>query len=89
MGSAQSYRAGLSISEKFESPYVFNHCLVRLNKNYVIVRLKIAKFHQCKNQMEGSARENATPLRDNTTGAYNKISTYWPANGDMQTFLNI
>ena len=35
MGSAQSYRAGLSISEKFESPDVFNHC---------IVRLKIAKF---------------------------------------------
>ena len=37
MGSAQSYRAGLSISEKFESPDVFNHCIVRLN----ILKLKI------------------------------------------------
>ena len=72
MGSAQSYRAGLSISEKFESPDVFNHCIVRLNKNDVLVRLKIASI----NQLEGSARENATPLRDNTTGAHNKISTY-------------
>ena len=44
MGSAQSYRARLSISEKFESPDVFNHCIVRLNKNDVIVRLKFAKF---------------------------------------------
>ena len=44
MGSAQSYRAGLSVSEKFESPDVFNHYIVRLNKNDVIVRLKIAKF---------------------------------------------
>ena len=44
MGSAQAYRAGLSISENFESPDVFNHCIVRLNKNDVIVRLKIAKF---------------------------------------------
>ena len=72
MGSAQSYRAGLSISEKFESPDVFNHCIVRLNKNDVIVR----NFNQCKNQLEGSAREISTPLRDNTTGAHNKISTY-------------
>ena len=38
MGSAQSYRARLSISEKFESPDVFNYCIVRLNKNDVIVR---------------------------------------------------
>ena len=44
MGSAQSYRAGLSISEKFESPDVFNHFRVRLNKNDVIMRLKFAKF---------------------------------------------
>ena len=44
MGSAQLYRAGLSISEKFESPDVFNHCIARLNKNDVIVRLKFAKF---------------------------------------------
>ena len=40
MGSAQSYRAGLSISEKFESPDKFNHCTVRLNTNDVIVRLR-------------------------------------------------
>ena len=44
MGSAQLYCAGLSISEKFESLDVFNHCIVRLNKNDVIVRLKFAKF---------------------------------------------
>ena len=44
MGSAQSYRAGLSISDKFESPDVFNHRIVRLNKNDIIVRLKFAKF---------------------------------------------
>ena len=44
MGSAQLYRAGLPISEKFESPDVFNDCIVRLNKNDVIVRLKFAKF---------------------------------------------
>ena len=44
MGPAQSYRAGLSNSEKFESPGVFNHCIVRLNKNDVIVTLKFAKF---------------------------------------------
>ena len=31
-------------SGKFESPDVFNHCIVRLNKNDVILRLKIAKF---------------------------------------------
>ena len=60
MGSAQSYRAGLSISEKFESPDVFNHCIVRLHKNDVIVRLKFAKFQQCKNQLEVSAREILT-----------------------------
>ena len=53
MGPAQSYRAGLSISEKFESPDVFNHCIVRLNKNDVIVRLNSRNFNQCKNQMEG------------------------------------
>ena len=44
MGSAQPHRAGLSISEKFESLDVFNHCIVRLNKNDAIVRLKFAKF---------------------------------------------
>ena len=76
MGSAQSYRAGLRISEKSESPDEFNHCIMRINKNDVIVRLKLRNFNQCKNQLEGSARENATPLRDNTTGAHNKISTY-------------
>ena len=44
MGSAQSYHAGLSISEKFEAPDIFNHGIVRLNKNDAIVRLKFAKF---------------------------------------------
>ena len=48
MESAQSYRAGLSIAEKFESPDVFNHCIVRLNKNDAIVRLKFAKFQPVK-----------------------------------------
>ena len=68
MGSAQSYRASLSISEKFESHDVFNHCIVRLNKNDDIVRL-LRNCNQCKNQLEGSAREISTPLRDNTTGS--------------------
>ena len=76
MGSAQSYRAGLSISETFESPDVFNYCKVRQNKNDVIVKLNSRNFNQSKNQLEGSAREISTPLRDNTTGAHNKISTY-------------
>ena len=89
MGSAQSYLAGLSISEKFESFDVFNHCIGRLNKNVVIVRLKKRNFNECNNQLEGNARENATPLRDNTTGVLNKISTYKPANGDMRTFHNL
>ena len=75
-GSVQSYRARLSISEKFESPDVFNHCIVRLNKNDVIVRQNSQNFKQCKDQLEGSAREISTPFRDNTTGAHNKISTY-------------
>ena len=74
MGSAQSYRAGLSLSEKFESPDVFNHCIVRLSKkNDVIVRLNSRNFNQCKNQLEGSAREISTPLQDNTTGAIIKF----------------
>ena len=50
MGSAQSYRAGLSISEKFQSPDALNHCIVRLNKNDVIVRLKFAKFQSAGRQ---------------------------------------
>ena len=41
---SKSYRAGLSISEKFESPDLFNHCIVKLNKNDAIVRLKFAEF---------------------------------------------
>ena len=76
MRSAQSCRAGLSISEKFESPDAFNHYRVRLNKNDIIVRLKFANFNQCKNKQEGRAREISTRLRDNTTGAHNRISTY-------------
>ena len=44
MESAQLYRAGLSISEEFESPDVFNHCIMALNKNDVMVRLKFEKF---------------------------------------------
>ena len=69
MGSAQSYRAGLSISVKFESPDVFNHCIVRLNKNDVIARLKFAKFQPGKAVLEKSQ------LLFATTGAHNKILT--------------
>ena len=35
----QPNRAGLSISEKFESPDVFNYCIVRLNNKRAMMAL--------------------------------------------------